>query len=251
MSQFLFGSGSIYATPLVDAAGAAIAVPTPVKFLACQDISSDISFDVKTLHGQNQFPLAVARGKGKISIKAKHGQVNGALYNNAFFGQTVSTGQDQYKQDLTGTTIPTTPFQITPTPPASGTWAADMGVRNSLGIPMTRGATASGVGIYAVSAGVYTFNTADAGSTVYIDYRYTVTTGNKIAIANQLLGSTPTVAIDIVIPYAGKMLTMKFPNAIAGKMALATKLDDFTIPEVDFDCFVDATGNVGTIGFAE
>lgn len=251
MSHFLFGSGSIYATPLVDATGAAVAIPTPVKFLACQDISCDISFDVKTLHGQNQFPLAVARGKGKVTVKAKHGQVNAALYNNAFFGQTVSTGQDQYRQDLTGTPIPTTPFQITPSVPGGGTWAADMGVRNSSGIPMTRGATATGTGVYAVSAGVYTFNTADSGMVVYIDYRYTVTTGNKIAIANQLLGSTPTVSVDIVVPYAGKQLTVKFPNAIAGKMAMATKLDDFTVPEVDFDCFVDSSGNVGTIGFAE
>lgn len=328
MSQFLFGSGSIYATPLVDATGAAITYPTPVKFLACQDISSDISFDVKTLHGQNQFPLAVARGKGKISVKAKHGQVNGALYNNCFFGQTVTTGQDQYYQDFTADTIPATPYQIIKTPANNGIWTADMGVRNAAGVPMTRVAmvnatppttgqysisqatigtatfatsvmtvatltsgyfavgqaitsagvtagtyitsqatgTPGGAGTYNLSTapgtitpaqavtgagGCYRYAAADTGLQVYSDYRYTVTTGNQIAIANQLLGSTPTVALDIVIPYAGKMLTIKFPNAVAGKMALATKLDDFSIPEVDFDCFVDATGNVGTIGFGE
>src|SRR3990172_4266881 len=97
--QFLFGSGAIYATPLVDAAGVAITVPTPVKFLACQDISCDLSFDTKMLHGGNQMPLAIARGKGKVSVKAKFGQVNGALFNNAFFGQTLATGQEGYNQD--------------------------------------------------------------------------------------------------------------------------------------------------------
>jgi hypothetical protein len=251
MSQFIFGSGAMYATPLVDATGNAVTVPTPVKFLACQDISIDLSFDTKMLYGQNQFPLAVARGKGKATVKAKHGQVNGALFNNAFFGQTLATGQEGYVQDLTGTAIPSTPFTITPAPPSSGVWAADMGVRNASGIPMTRVASAPATGQYSVSAGLYTFAAADTGLVVYIDYRYTMTTGKKIAIGNQLLGSTPLVALDIVVPYGGKMLTMRFPQAISGKMGLATKLDDFTIPEVDFDVFADSTNNVGTITLAE
>lgn len=251
MAQFIFGSGSMYATPLVDATGAAIAIPTPVKFLACQDIAIDMSFDTKMLYGQNQFPLALARGKGKITVKAKNGQVNGALFNGAFFGQTLATGQDAYVQDLTGSAIPATPFLITPTPPSAGVWAADMGVRNASGIPMTRVVSAPATGQYSVSAGLYTFAAADTGLVVYIDYRYTVATGKKIAIGNQLLGSTPTVALDIVVPYGGKFLTLKFPQAVAGKLGMATKLDDFTIPEFDFDCFADATNNVGTISLGE
>ena len=123
MAQQIFGSGSMYATPLTDASGAAITVPTPVKFLACQDIAIDVNFDLKQLHGQNQMPLSVARGKGKINVKAKFGQVNGALFNGAFFGQTLSTGQDGYVQALVGTAIPATPFTITPTVPNAGTWA--------------------------------------------------------------------------------------------------------------------------------
>jgi len=251
MAQQLFGSGSIYATPLTDAAGAIITNPTPVKFLACQDITIDVGFDLKQLHGQNQMPLAVARGKGKVNVKAKFGQVNGTMFNNAFFGQTLSAGQDGYVQALVGTAIPATPFTITPTPPASGVWAADMGVRDANGTPMTRVASAPTTGQYSVAAGVYTFAAADTGLLVFIDYRYTVTTGKSISIANQLLGSVPTVALDIVIPFQGKALTWRFPQAVAGKMAMATKLDDFTIPELDFDIFADSTGNVGTVGVAE
>ena len=251
MSQFVFGSGAIYATPLVDAAGNAIAVPTPVKFLACQDISIDLSFDTKMLYGTNQFPLAIARGKGKASVKAKNGQVNGTLFNNAFFGQTLATGQDGYVQDIVGAAIPSTPFTITPTVPSSGTWAADMGVRNASGIPMVRVASGPTTGQYSLSAGVYTFAAADTGLVVYIDYRYTVTTGKQISIGNQLLGSTPLVALDITVPYAGKSLTIRFPQAIAGKMAMATKLDDFMVPEMDFDIFANTSNNVGTISMAE
>lgn len=250
--QFLFGSGAIYATPLVDAYGNAITVPTPVKFLACQDIACDLSFDTKMLYGGLQMPLAVARGKGKIAVKAHFGQVNGTIFNNAFFGQTLSVGQEAYYQDITGAAIPATPFQITPVIPNSGVWAADMGVRNASGIPMTRVASAPITGQYSVTLGAYTFAAADTLLTVYIDYRYTIAgSGKKIAVVNQQLGSTPSVSLDIVVPYSGKMLTARFPNAVAGKMNMATKLDDFTIPEIDFDCFVDSSNNVGTLSFAE
>lgn len=251
MAQFLFGSGAIYATPLIDAAGNTIAVPTPVKFLACQDIQTDFSFDTKMLHGGSQFPLAVGRGKAKASVKAKFGQVNGAVFNAAFFGQTFTTGQEQYSQDITGNVIPATPFTITVTPPSAGVWAADMGVRNSLGVPMTRVASAPTTGQYTVAAGVYVFAAADTGQTVFIDYRYTVSTGRKIAMVNNILGATPTVALDIVIPYLGKQLTFRFPNAVSGKMALATKMEDFTIPEIDFEIFADPNGNVGTMSLSE
>jgi len=247
----LFGSGRIYATPLVDATGAAIAVPTPVKFNACQDIASDFTFDIKMLHGQNQMPIAIGRGKQKVTLKAKFGVVSGALYNQAFFGQTLSTGQDGVSEALTPTLIPATPYTITPTPPSSGTWAEDLGVRNAAGVPMTRVASSPAAGQYSVAAGVYTFAAADTGLGVFIDYRYTVTTGKQIVMTNQLMGSTPTVALMVSIPFNGKQLTWRFPQAVAGKMAMATKLDDFTIPEIDFDIFADATGTVGTIGFAE
>jgi len=38
---------------------------------------------------------------------------------------------------------------------------------------------------------------------------------------------------------------------VAQKLSLATKLDDFTIPEFDFLAFADASGNIGKIGLAE
>ena len=59
MSEYLFGSGSLYAVPKIDLAGAGVAVPTPVPFGALQDVSLDISFGQKELYGQKQFPLAV------------------------------------------------------------------------------------------------------------------------------------------------------------------------------------------------
>jgi hypothetical protein len=54
--MFGFGAGALWGTPLTDYAGNAIANPTPILFGTLQDVSMDISFDVKELHGENQFP---------------------------------------------------------------------------------------------------------------------------------------------------------------------------------------------------
>src|SRR4051812_11802610 len=121
--MFGFGAGALWGTPLTDYAGNAIANPTPVLFGTLQDVSIDISFDVKELHGENQFPVDVARGKGKMSCKAKSARINGLQLNNLFFGQTMTSSIVSDVKDTVGAVIPATPFQITPTVPSSGTWA--------------------------------------------------------------------------------------------------------------------------------
>ena len=56
--------------------------PTPMKFGTLQDVSLDISGDVKQLYGQKQFPEAVARGKCKITGKSKFAAINGKMLND-------------------------------------------------------------------------------------------------------------------------------------------------------------------------
>lgn len=253
MSQYLFGSGILWGTPTADANGNAIANPTPVKFGVLQECSVDISFDTKTLHGQNQFPVAVGRGKGKISGSAKFAQVNGAMINSLFFGQTLSSGIVSDYNDTTGNVIPTTPFTITPTVPSSGTWSTDLGVINSSGVPMTRVASAPTTGQYSVAAGVYTFAAADTGQTVFINYQYTATstTAKKSTVINLPMGYAPTFRIDLYTPYQGKSMILTLPSCIASKLALATKQDDFVIPDFGFEAFADAAGNVMTWATSE
>lgn len=155
MPLYGFGSGALWGTPLTDAFGAAIANPTPVLFGVLQDVSVDISGDIKELYGQNQFAEAVARGKCKISCKAKFGRINGLHLNSLFFGQTAASGIVANVYDTTGTPIPAaSPYFINPTAPNAGVWARDLGVRNSIGNPMTRVATAPATGQYAVAGPV-------------------------------------------------------------------------------------------------
>lgn len=251
--QFLFGAGVFWGTPLTDASGATIANPTPVQLGVMQEISIDISFETKELYGQNQFPVAVGRGKGKMAGKAKHAQLSGLGVNALVFGQTVTNGMTDDYYDVAGSAIPASPYQVTITAPNSGTWSADLGVRDANGVPMTRVASAPATGQYSVAAGVYTFASADTGKTVFISYQYTATstTAKKSTVKNLLMGQAPAFKGDLYLPYNGKSLIVTIPKCIASKFTIATKLDDFVVPEFDFSGFADESGNALYWGMSE
>lgn len=246
-----FGSGVLTATPLVDSSGNPIANPTPVAFAELQDVSLDYSFENKKLYGNKQFPIAVARGKGSVTAKASVAVFNAELFNAVFFGQTLTAGYTSQVQDVTGVAIPTTPSTITVTPPNSGTFDADMGVRDENGNPMKRVGSAPSVGEYSVSGGTYTFATASAGDIVYINYSYNVAdSGSTIAINNQFMGTQPSFRADLYKAYKGESVTFSLFNCSSDKMSFASKSEDFTMPEFSFEAFANNAGNVGTIAFS-
>lgn len=254
--MYLFGSGSMWGIPTADASGAAIANPTPVKFGVLQDVSIDISNDNKMLYGQNQFPVAVGRGKGKISLKSKFANINAAAFSSLFSGSILTPNITAAYVDSVGKAVPSTPFTITAGAtdtattiqiPLSGTWVRDLGVRNANGLQLTRVASAPTTGQYSVSAvGVYVFAAADVGIVMYFDYEYTATstTAKQTIVTNQLMGYAPTFAVALSAPYQGKNFHLRFPQCISNKLSFGFKNDDFVIPELDFDAFADAAGNV-------
>ncbi len=243
--QFAFGTGVFWGTPLTDANGNAIANPTPVQLGVLQDLSLDVSFDTKTLYGQNQFPVAVGRGKGKMSGKAKFAQLNGISINALVFGQTMTNGLTSDFYDVSGSIVPATPFTVTPVVPNTGTWSYDLGVRDANGVPMTRVASAPTTGQYSVAAGVYTFAAADVAKQVFISYQYTATstTAKKSTVSNVLMGLAPTFKGDIYVPYNGKSMILTIPQCTCSKFTFGTKQDDFLIPEFGFEGFADTAGN--------
>lgn len=268
MSQYSFGAGILYAKQLQDASGNTIALPTPVKFGALQDVSLDISWDTKMLHGSNQFPLAVGRGKGKISGKAKFAQLNGAALNSVIFGQTLTAGQRGVNNDTSaGTLIPATPFTLTGVTtapsaiqfliPSNGVFEKDLGVRNAVtGIPLTRVASAPIAGQYSVNetTGAYLFASADnvSGVRVQIDFSYTFTgSGGKSIVSNLPMGYAPSFSIDLSQNFGGKVATLSLFSCLGSKLTLATKLDDFFVPEFAFEAFADASGNVFQYSLSE
>jgi hypothetical protein len=245
MSAYQFGSGSLFgATPQGG-------VLVPRKFGTLQDVSLDISFTVKELFGQYQFAVAIGRGQAKISGKAKAANINTPMLNDLFFGQTVTTGATYFVSQESGS-IPATPFQVTVS--QSATWYEDLGVTYALtGVSLTRVASAPTTGQYSVAAGIYTFAAADTLLGVKIDYSYKpATTGLSLAIGNPLVGTTPSfVASFPIIAPSGKQMFWRLNYCVSSKLAMATKIEDWLIPEFDFTVAADASNQIGTFSATE
>lgn len=253
--QANFGTGALIAAKTIDSLGNAIANPTPLKFGELSDVTIDIQRDLKLLYGTFMYPVAGGAGKGKVELKAKFARIAGQVFNDLFFDNTLTTGTGTSAViDTTGTAIPSTPFTITPTIPGSGTWARDLGVADSNGIPMKRVASAPTTGQYSVAAGVYTFAAADTGKIVYINFSYTSTSANskQIAIVSPLMGQAPTFSIDLPGTYGGKAVYYRFLSCMSSKLTLDPKQDDFQTNDLDFTAFADPTsGSLGYIYTAE
>lgn len=252
--MFLFGSGLLWGTPLQDAAGAAIANPTPLLFGTLQDTELDFKFELKQLHGQNQFAVAVGRGKGSVSGKAKIADIRAGFLETIVFGVAGTAGLTSAVYDTVGTVVAAT---VTVTPPSAGAFAADLGVISaSTGKAFKRVASAPAVGEYAVNVatGAYTFNATDVGQTVYLNYRYTAasTSGAKrIQLNNLPMGYAPTFRADFYGPYLGKSTVLTLNNCVSEGFKLGAKNDDFSVPEVGFQAFADAGGVIGTLSVSE
>src|SRR5919197_2704409 len=188
--QLSFGAGAVWGER-TDVSGSGIG---PRQFGVLQDIQIDFEWSDKVLHGQLQFPVAIARGQGKITGKAKFAQILGLLYSDIFFGLTPASGQFAVSQ-LEAATVPATaPYTVTPANAAS--YNDDLGVVYAgSGRRFNRVTTPSTAGQYSVnfSSGVYTFSAADANAALLISYTYNVaTSGSKLTLTNQLMGTTPT-----------------------------------------------------------
>lgn len=245
-----FGAGKLIAVPTNLADGTAITNPTPVVLGTMQDISLDLSVEIKSLYGSKRYPIAVGQGKGKTEIKAKYAEIDGGILGSLFFGKASAAGIKAAVFDSAGT-IPTTPFQLTMAPPSSGTFVADLGVMfDATGVQLTRVASAPAVNQYAVNAstGVYTFAAADTGKVVKISYEYSAATGGQVwTMTNETMGYTPSFTLLLQNGYDGKNLVCKLNRCVSGKLSLPLKSDDFAIYDFDAEAFADAAGNLGYI----
>jgi hypothetical protein len=243
-AQFHFGSGRLIAK-------ASGSNPTPVPFGTLQDCSLDLGFDIKRLMGENNFPVDIGRSGGKITGKAKVGQINLGLYDACLLGATsgVATGQTLISDRQSGT-IPATPFILTPTVPSSGTYVEDLGViLVSTATIMQRVASSPTTGQYSVneSTGAYTFAAADTGLAVLITYAYTITGGFTVAIENKLQGSAPVFSLSLFNSRNANGLYVKLYKAVGTKLTFPFTNEDFLKHDFEFEAFADDTLGVGKI----
>ena len=247
--QLNFGSGALWGER-TDLTGSGIG---PRQFGVLQDIQIDFDWTEKELYGQLQFPVAIARGQGKISGKAKFAQILGLLYSDIFFGVTAATGQFAVSE-LEAAIVPAvTPYSV-PVANASN-YNDDLGVAYSAnGKRFNRVTTPSTAGQYSVNfaSGVYTFAAADANAALLISYTYNITTvGNKLTLTNQLMGTTPVFKATFYTTYSGEGMALRLNACTATKLSMPTKIDDWTISEFDFTAFADASGTIGYLSTIE
>lgn len=245
MAQYEFGTGVLYGKSLNSG------VQTPVRFGALQGVTLDFAFTQKELFSQYQFPVALARGTGKITGKADFAQFNAQVFNDLFFGaSSVATGSVRTVADEAQTV---TANIVTATNGAN--FSTDLGVVYAAnGALFTKVANTPVGAQYSCNetTGVYTFNASQANVAVLINYTYNNSAlGKKIVISNQLLGNAPQFTAVFTEAFQTKSMTVVLNACMSSKLSLVTKLEDFTIPAFDFAAFADSANAIGSISLEE
>lgn len=219
------------------------------------EMQIDFSGTTKELFGQNQLPIAAARGTVKITGKIKAATLSGLAFNHAFFGQGFTSGGIIWNI-AEPQVVPTTPFTITVTNAA--TFDADLGVTYvATALPLQRvtaGGEVAGKS-YSVTEtggnkGKYVFAAGDVGLSVNITYSSTTAAGQTLNINNPAIGTTPTFQLDYYTTLnqpTPKTFIVRCFSCITSKLVLAAKLEEFIMPEFDFDMFANNTGQVANI----
>jgi hypothetical protein len=248
--MFEFGAG-ILTGLRTDIAG----VQTPRQFGTLQDVAIEFAGDIKELYGSLQFPVDVARGKTKITGKAKLATLQGRFYNDIFFGQTVATGQLKFTVPPGEAFTPGTGSVTYTVAFAGSTPLVDQGVfyTSGTGEQLNASSTASGAGTYLFTAttGVYTFASADIGNPVLLNYTYTVTSGYNIAIGNPFMGTTPRFAVTLKQIFESNQIVLVLNQCVAARLTYPTRIDDYTIQDLDFSAFANAAGSVGSLNVTQ
>lgn len=240
MSQYVFGTGQLFATPVGGGA--------PLRFGALQDVSVDFNGDIKQLFGQYQYALDTARGKTKIEWKASTGNIDVEAFNQLFFGETVDAGNQLNQVINESAVVPATPFEVTVAEAAN--FVMDLGVYDSVtGLPLQQVAAAPAAGQYMVSAaGVYTFNTAQEGDTMLFNYLWEEAgVGGSLDLSNQLMGTTPKFQLVLSQIYDAKTFTLLLYSNVAEKLSLPLKQDDYLIAEMSGQAMADSANRVARI----
>jgi hypothetical protein len=231
--------------------------PSPaVNVGYAQELSLDASGTTKNLFGQNQYPLVSARGTVKVTGKVKAAVVSGIAFNNIFFGNSFTVGGDNYYIGEPHTPTGTPPV-ATMTHVTGG--IVDLGVTyQASGLPLVRVAAGSeALGKYSLVAttGIYTFATGDTTPMLFTYSNFASTgSGQQLNVTNQPIGFTPTFQLDYWVNLnqpGPKPFSIRVFACVASKLAMAGKLEDYMMPEFDFDAFANNAGQVFNFNFPE
>lgn len=246
---FLFGTGDSIFVPTRDADGIAVVVPTPIELPSCVDIGIEKKGEAKKHEGKFQYSLASAIAKRSIEVQLTcnmHSAKSLIISTN----EAVAASYAALYSPNTSTAIPATPFQITATPPNSGVFKQDMGVRfEDTGEQLTRVASSPITGQYSLvdATGVYTFAAADTGKKVFTKYTYSVATGgSSVTEYNRLQGESPEYNLILTSgKYRGVQVMFEAPIVTVKDVSQPFKNGDYMAQKIT--CDVLANPNTGLV----
>jgi hypothetical protein len=238
--MIIFGPGTVTVTP------ANVSNPTPYNIGLAEEISYEESFTNRLLFGQNRRAIAVGAGTIKATGKIKAARWSLSALSWILYGTAPTTGQTTTAVAESQTVPAVSTYTITVANAA--TFSADQGVVYQANFkPLTRVASGPTVGQYSVNTttGVYTFGAADASAKVYITYNYTVASNSYSLLGGpQLIGPTVTFSLNITTtdPTNNNVGTLQIFNAVVEKWTFGNKLEDFNMPEIDYQAYANPAG---------
>jgi hypothetical protein len=237
---FQFGIGEVF---LIPTGGNTANNPTPQQAFTIQDVTFDITRKNVKLMGQNQLPDDVApsdmEGKGELTV----GALSIDMFNQVMFGEASTTPGIQNIQPNEAHTIPPNPGPYTVSVTHASAFTKDAGViyasttnAGAARQQFERVTGAPAAGEYAVSAGVYTFNAADANTPVAISYIWSENVGETLLVTSHLQGFGPVVEMWLRQPYKGKNGIHIFAARLSGLNA-PLKRDNYQMGKIGFEFF--------------
>ncbi|HEY5046934.1 MAG TPA: hypothetical protein VII49_02810 [Rhizomicrobium sp.] len=219
-----------------------------------QDLEIDIDVTLKELTGAFKMPVDVAPAAMKVTGKAKFARIQGASVNNLLLGQTETDASGIDMAVAEAFSVPaSSPYTYATA--NSTKFLEDLGVFYAGGAQLQPTSAAPTQGQYSVSAGVYTFATADAGAAMAAYYSYTVSNLVQLSLANQLMGTGPVFEFaakqDYFVQGVEKKLILKLNACRGSKWTLPFKNTDYTIQDFEFTAFADPNNNWGIFAFSE
>jgi hypothetical protein len=254
--RIFFGSGQLFALPGPFFGGTPGTAQSPVWFATLQDVDVTIDATIKELRGNTQFPEDTAIADKKITWKAGSGRFSIDVFNNLYFGDTISTGSYSLGTGA-GTGVPVvqeaaTLNATTYTVVNATHFSEDMGVvyaSNLNGFQrVTTGPTAGQYSVN-VATGQYTFAAADNAKGILVSYRYGVASGRVLVVQNHVQGWGPSFEMLLSQPY--QEMTAGIPNYLdlyackANKLAQPLKRVDYSITDIEGQAFANSAGYIG------
>lgn len=156
--------------------------------------------------------------KTSTTVTLSHAVTGGGVLSGDtinFYSPVVSANSADYMADL-------------------GTYFSNSGtlIKYTIGAPSA--------GEYTEVGGSYFFG--DLNVSVLLNYLYTVVTGNTLSVGNPFMGTTPRFMGVFSNTYEGQSVVMQLFACVATKLTMPTKIDDYTIPELDFSAYQNAAG---------